>query len=124
MEKAKQEGNGLMEKYKTKLQENNVRLPNSLFCSCPCYVSNHHFIQHIALFCSLQISGEAHTMVGKPGECIIACAEKYNANQIVMGTRGFGIVRRTILGSVSEYVIHHSKVPVTVVPRETQHIYF
>ena len=33
---------------------------------------------------------------------------------IVLGTRGQGTVRRTILGSVSDYVVHHAHVPVTV----------
>jgi nucleotide-binding universal stress UspA family protein len=33
---------------------------------------------------------------------------------VVMGTRGQGTVRRTIMGSVSDYVAHHSKVPVLV----------
>ncbi len=31
-----------------------------------------------------------------------------------MGTRGMGTIRRTLLGSVSDYVVHHAHCPVTV----------
>ena len=50
----------------------------------------------------------------KPGQAICRAAEKENAFLIVMGTRGMGTVRRTILGSVSDYVNHHAKCPVVV----------
>ncbi len=38
--------------------------------------------------------------------CDIAKEEK--ASIIVMGTRGMGTLRRTIMGSVSDYVLHHA----------------
>jgi len=72
----------------------------------------------------LGIKGDVHFEVGKPGELVVAAAKKYNADMIVMGTRGFGIIRRSVLGSVSEYVLHHSQVPVTVVPPDIQHWFF
>lgn len=53
---------------------------------------------------------------GNPGEAIIDVAKKYDAGAIVMGTRGMGMIRRTFLGSVSDYVIHHTKIPVVVCP--------
>lgn len=53
---------------------------------------------------------------GKPGEGIVKCAEKESADIIVMGTRGLSSLRRTVLGSVSDYVLHHSQRPVAVVP--------
>ena len=51
-----------------------------------------------------------------PGEGIITTAEKERADLIVMGTRGLSTLRRTVLGSVSDYVLHHTKIPVAVVP--------
>ncbi|KAL8610262.1 hypothetical protein ACOMHN_038957 [Nucella lapillus] len=44
----------------------------------------------------------------KPGEAIISVAEESRANIVIMGSRGLGTIRRTFLGSVSEYVIHHA----------------
>ena len=55
---------------------------------------------------------------GKPGELICKNCEEENASVIVLGSRGQGAVRRTFLGSVSDYVVHHSHCPVCVVPPE------
>ncbi|XP_076469356.1 putative universal stress protein SERP1273 [Babylonia areolata] len=51
----------------------------------------------------------------KPGSAICQCAEDQGVTYIVTGTRGLGKLRRTIMGSVSDYVIHHAHVPVLVV---------
>ncbi|KAM7538139.1 hypothetical protein Aperf_G00000065347 [Anoplocephala perfoliata] len=53
----------------------------------------------------------------KVGDAIVRQAEKMDADLIIMGTRGLGAFRRTLLGSVSDYVIHQSSIAVTVVPR-------
>ncbi|XP_031550008.1 uncharacterized protein LOC116287466 [Actinia tenebrosa] len=39
------------------------------------------------------------------------------ATLVVIGSRGMGLIRRTILGSVSDYVIHHAHCPVVVIPK-------
>ncbi|XP_074619960.1 universal stress protein in QAH/OAS sulfhydrylase 3'region-like isoform X2 [Acropora palmata] len=56
------------------------------------------------------------TELGKPGEVICQAANQEKADHIVMGSRGLGTVRRTLLGSVSDYMLHHSCIPVSVVP--------
>lgn len=50
----------------------------------------------------------------KPGESIVRVATDKKADMIVMGTRGLGTIRRTIMGSVSDYVVHHAHCPVIV----------
>ena len=56
-------------------------------------------------------------VVGKPaGNVICKEAEKEKVELIVTGSRGLGKTRRTILGSVSDYVVHHTCCPVCIVP--------
>ncbi|RMX39480.1 universal stress protein Slr1101-like [Pocillopora verrucosa] len=55
---------------------------------------------------------------GKPGEKICEIALKEKATLIVLGSRGSGLIRRTVLGSVSNYVIHHTKIPVILCPKD------
>jgi nucleotide-binding universal stress UspA family protein len=65
-------------------------------------------------FKELKIIGHFIYDVQKPGELVCSTAKKEDATFIVMGTRGLGKIRRTILGSVSDYVVHHAHCPVTV----------
>lgn len=53
---------------------------------------------------------------GSAGEVIVSYVKKERATCIVMGCRGLGKLRRTLLGSVSDYVVRHSSIPVIVVP--------
>ena len=55
------------------------------------------------------------TSGGKPGDAIINVAKGENADIIVIGARGLGSGKELLLGSVSSYVIHKSKVPVLLV---------
>ena len=52
----------------------------------------------------------------KPGEMIVNVCRNKNVDTVVMGSRGLGKIRRTFVGSVSDYVLHHLGKPVTVVP--------
>lgn len=56
------------------------------------------------------------TSTGKPGEVIADFAIMHQAKMIVKGSRGLNAVRRTFLGSVSDYIIYHCSLPVLVVP--------
>ena len=48
------------------------------------------------------------------GQHLVHIAKEEKVNIIVIGCRGLGTVRRTVLGSVSDYVLHHASVPVVV----------
>ncbi|XP_062613188.1 universal stress protein YxiE-like [Saccostrea cucullata] len=52
---------------------------------------------------------------GEPGRAIIKIARGEGADFIVMGSRGLGTLRKTFMGSVSDYIVHHAHIPVTVV---------
>lgn len=59
--------------------------------------------------------------VGQPAPAILAAADEKRVDLIVMGTHARHGWRRAILGSVSEGVVHGSRVPVlTVAARESQ----
>jgi len=51
-----------------------------------------------------------------PGHVICELAKEKEADTIIMGQRGLGAISRTLLGSTSDYVLHHSHVPVMVIP--------
>ena len=55
---------------------------------------------------------------GKPEAEITALAEEIGAGLIVVGSRGLGGIRRTMLGSVSDSVVRHAHCPVLVVREE------
>jgi len=74
-------------------------------------------IEHYEIECEqLKLTKKSLIGSGKPGEAIIGFINSHQANLVVMGSRGLNAVRRTFLGSVSDYVIHHTHVPVLVVP--------
>ncbi|XP_039274762.2 putative universal stress protein SH1215 [Styela clava] len=56
---------------------------------------------------------------GGLGATIVAAAKRRSVSSIICGCRGLGAIRRTILGSVSDYVLHHSHVPTLICPKET-----
>ncbi|XP_046339536.1 TRAP-T-associated universal stress protein TeaD-like [Haliotis rufescens] len=49
-----------------------------------------------------------------PGNAIVRLAEEEEAECIVTGTRGHSKLRQTLLGSVSQYIVHHAHIPVFV----------
>jgi nucleotide-binding universal stress UspA family protein len=56
---------------------------------------------------------ESGVVVGRAGEEIVNAAN--DADLVVIGARGLGAFGRLLLGSVSEYVLHHAACPVLIV---------
>ena len=54
--------------------------------------------------------------VGDPAIPLAAFAEEKEADLLVIGQRGAGLVERIMVGSVADRLVHISKVPVLVVP--------
>lgn len=57
----------------------------------------------------------AHLRMGGVAEEIVDLAEELQVGLIVMGSRGLGGIRRTLMGSVSDSVVRHAHCPVMVV---------
>ncbi|XP_068715384.1 universal stress protein Slr1101-like [Montipora capricornis] len=53
---------------------------------------------------------------GNPGEAVCKVSKERKVDHVVMGSRGLGTVSRALVGSVSDYCLHHASVPVSVVP--------
>ena len=61
------------------------------------------------------IEKDAFSETGSPAVVILDFATSNNTDLIVMGSRGLGIVKGVLLGSVSQYIVDQSKCPVLVV---------
>ena len=61
------------------------------------------------------IEKEAFSETGSPAVVILEIAANNDIDLIVMGSRGLGIVKGVLLGSVSQYIVEQAKCPVMVV---------
>jgi len=59
------------------------------------------------------------TEFGEPKHAICEVAQQENPDLMVIGSHGYGLVERALIGSVSEYVVHHAQCPVLVVRQLT-----
>ena len=55
------------------------------------------------------------SVVGHPVEEILKSAEKEKSHLVVMGTRGHGLIGRTLMGSIAQRVVSDCNVPVLLV---------
>ncbi len=68
-----------------------------------------------ALFRDAGVPFESEIGGGDPASVLIDIAQRQGCDAIIMGARGMGALRSALLGSVSQGVLHASKVPVTIV---------
>jgi nucleotide-binding universal stress UspA family protein len=64
---------------------------------------------------SAGLEATAYALAGDPATEIARCAADLGADLIVCGSRGFGAVHGTLVGSVSRALMTKSRVPVTIV---------
>ena len=64
---------------------------------------------------------EAHVKTGRPAVEIVKLAEELDAGLVILGSRGFGSLKRALLGSVSHGVVRHAHSSVLVVRGEEDH---
>ncbi|KAF8570812.1 hypothetical protein P879_03069 [Paragonimus westermani] len=70
---------------------------------------------------SANLNSQAYLHVdSRPGPAIVKSVNDHGADVVVMANRGLGVLRRTFLGSVSDYVLHHAHTPVVIVPPPQQ----
>ena len=68
---------------------------------------------------ALGLTAQYSQPYGRPGPAICKAAKTFNADLIVVGSRGYKGLREMILGSVSNYIMHHAPCSVTVIhPRD------
>lgn len=58
---------------------------------------------------------QSHLLHGPPIDAILDLCEELRPGLVIVGSRGLGPVRRMLVGSVSEGVVHHARCPVLVV---------
>ena len=61
------------------------------------------------------IKAEKHVETGIIYKAILKVADAEKSDMIIMGSRGLGLFKGALLGSVSQKVVEHAKVPVMVI---------
>lgn len=76
----------------------------------------HTLIEHLEnILKTHNITGEVvRIQGGNPGHQIAEKTKEMNVDILVTGSRGLGKFRRTLMGSVSDYLVHHAHIPVLV----------
>lgn len=65
--------------------------------------------------CDPSINVTGNILLGSPKAIILEEAERWSADLIVLGSHGYGLWQRFLLGSVSQAVVSHAKCSVEVV---------
>ena len=64
---------------------------------------------------SEQMDSRTRLETGQPRDVICQVAKEETPDLVILGSRGLGSIERLMLGSVSDYVVHHCISPVLVV---------
>ncbi|CAL5341093.1 unnamed protein product [Camellia sinensis] len=66
---------------------------------------------------NLDVKVETRIESGDPRDVICQAAEKLSADVVVLGSHGYGLIKRAFLGSVSNYCAQNAKCPVLIAKR-------
>lgn len=66
-------------------------------------------------FAAADIAAEFHEVNEDPSEALLGLAERVDADLLIVGSRGEGLAKRALHGSVSTKVLHHAPCSVLVV---------
>ena len=86
------------------------------------------FVEHAQSLLDQQVSETRQTGVdtygallyGNPGAQLCEVAQTWNADLVVVGSRGLSGISELLIGSVSNYVLHHAPCSVLVIHGETE----
>ncbi|WP_185601705.1 universal stress protein [Paenibacillus sp. 598K] len=67
-----------------------------------------------SILSAASLQAEVTVLQGDPGRRIIETAEEKGTDLIIIGSRGLSGLREMFLGSVSSYIVKHSKVAVHI----------
>uniref|UniRef100_A0A0D6R5Q5 UspA domain-containing protein n=1 Tax=Araucaria cunninghamii TaxID=56994 RepID=A0A0D6R5Q5_ARACU len=65
---------------------------------------------------------EGEVVKGDPSSWIVDEADRRYADIVIVGSHAYGLLKRTLLGSISDYVLHNANCPVAIIrkPQSTQ----
>ncbi|XP_028774899.1 universal stress protein PHOS34-like [Neltuma alba] len=65
---------------------------------------------------------EVEVTEGDPRNVICEAVDKHHASLLVVGSHGYGAIKRAVLGSISDYCAHHAACTVMIVKKpKTKH---
>ncbi|GLJ13061.1 hypothetical protein SUGI_0204380 [Cryptomeria japonica] len=64
-----------------------------------------------------QVKVEEKIVSGDARDSLCEAVKKFGVDFLVIGSHGYGTIKRTFLGSVSDYCAHHAKCPVLIVKK-------
>lgn len=73
-------------------------------------------LQRILASLGSDIDGQIHLRIGEPRSGILAMIRELKPDLVVVCSHGYGLIKRTLLGSVTRHLVEESPVPVVVVP--------
>lgn len=77
-------------------------------------------LEHVLDQAPEALETRGHCVDGDPGKTIVELAEKEGCDLIVAGSRGLGVLKGALLGSVSQYLVENAKCPVLVIKAGAQ----